>query len=148
MDKSIIVGVDVSKGWLDLAAAGGGQVERLDNTSEAITCAEMKGRFETECKVGRFCDKYAFKAALLTLKNMILTDLQWQLVDQIVLVIESWEDTMSACDVLPDWASLTPEHQDQFGATYCYRQLVDWRRWGFSETGKSIAEAMLASRLP
>ena len=37
MDKSIIVGVDVSKGWLDLAAAGGGQVERLDNTSEAIT---------------------------------------------------------------------------------------------------------------
>jgi transposase len=36
MDKSIIVGVDVSKGWLDLAA-GGGQVERLDNTSEAIT---------------------------------------------------------------------------------------------------------------
>ncbi|HSD35508.1 MAG TPA: IS110 family transposase [Alphaproteobacteria bacterium] len=37
MSKSIIVGVDVSKGWLDLALPGEGQVERLDNTAEAIT---------------------------------------------------------------------------------------------------------------
>jgi transposase len=36
MDKLIIVGVDVSKGWLDAALAGGGRVERLENNAEAI----------------------------------------------------------------------------------------------------------------
>lgn len=96
----------------------------------AADYAEKNGRFESECRARRFCDKHVFKAALLTLKNMIMFDLQGQLVDQFVLVVESWEETMGAFDALPDWAALTPEHQDQFRATYCYRQLVDWRRWG------------------
>ncbi len=36
MDKPIIIGIDVSKEWLDAALAGEGRVERLDNSAEAI----------------------------------------------------------------------------------------------------------------
>lgn len=37
MDKAVIAGVDVSKGWLDTAVAGETRGERLDNTVEAVT---------------------------------------------------------------------------------------------------------------
>lgn len=34
--NKLIVGVDISKEWLDIAVAGGASVERIDNTEEAI----------------------------------------------------------------------------------------------------------------
>ncbi|MBF0325034.1 MAG: hypothetical protein HQL42_08165 [Alphaproteobacteria bacterium] len=44
MDKPIIIGIDVSKEWLDAALAGEGRVERLDNTAKAIGAWLLRAR--------------------------------------------------------------------------------------------------------
>jgi transposase len=44
MENKVIVGIDVSKDWLDVAIAGRGQVERIANTPEAV--AGWAGRVE------------------------------------------------------------------------------------------------------